>query len=178
MFKLIVDDEINLYLVNEAFTGRYVELAEENKEYLSEWLAWPRFCTTQDDFSEFVKDSLHKYADGRAMRCVIEYHGEIVGNAGFNTINQNLKKVEIGYWIGKRYQGNGIITRVCRYLIDYAFTNLDMEKVQIAAAEGNAPSRAVCERLGLKLEGILTNQEKVGDKILNHAIYGIHRTET
>ena len=79
MFKLIVDDEINLYLVNEAFTGRYVELAEENKEYLSEWLAWPRFCTTQDDFSEFVKDSLHKYADGRAMRCVIEYHGEIVG---------------------------------------------------------------------------------------------------
>ena len=178
MFKLIVDDEINLYLVNEAFTGRYVELAEENKEYLSEWLAWPRFCTTQDDFSEFVKNSLHKYADGRAMICVIEYHGEIVGNAGFNTINQNLKKVEIGYWIGKRYQGNGIITRVCRYLIDYAFTNLDMEKVQIAAAEGNGPSRAVCERLGLKLEGILTNQEKVGDKILNHAIYGIHRIKT
>ena len=178
MFKLTVDDEINLYLVNDAFTERYVELAEESNEYLSEWLAWPRFCKTQNDFKEFVKGSLHKYADGKCMNCAIEFQGEIVGNSGFNTINHDLKMVEIGYWIGKQYQGNGIITRVCRYLIDFAFTKLNMEKVQIAAAEGNLPSRAVCERLGMQLEGIITNREKVGDRVLNHAIYGIHRTET
>ena len=178
MFKLSVDEEINLCLVNESFTSRYVEFAEENYEYLSEWLAWPGFCKTQDAFKEFVKGSLHKYADGESMNCAIEYKGEIVGNSGFNSINHDLKKVEIGYWIGKPYQGNGIVTRVCRYLIDYAFTNLEMEKVQISAAENNAPSRAVCERLGMTLEGMLTNSEKIGERILNHAIYGIHRTET
>lgn len=178
MFKLSVDDEINLYLVNEAFTERYVELvAEENSEYLSEWLAWPTFCRTQDDFKAFVRGSLHKYADGTCMNCAIEYRGEIVGNSGFSTINHNLKMVEIGYWIGRQYQGNGIVTRVCRYLINYAFTQLSMEKVQIAAAEGNSPSRAVCERLGMRLEGIITNREKVGDRVLNHAIYGIHKSE-
>lgn len=178
MFKLTVDDDINLYLVNEAFTERYVELAKVNNEYLSEWLAWPRSCKNQDDFKEFVKGSLHKYADGKSMNCAIEFRGKIVGNSGFNTINHDLKMVEIGYWIGKQYQGSGIITRVCRYLIDYAFTKLDMNKVQIAAAEDNLPSRAICDRLGMKLEGIITNREKVGDRILNHAIYGIHRTET
>ena len=52
-----------------------------------------------------------------------------------------------------------------------------MEKVQIAAADGNAKSRAVCERLGMKLEGIITNRERIGDRILNHAIYGIHNTK-
>ena len=166
-----------MYLVNEAFTKRYVELTEQSNEYLSKWLAWPKICKTQDDFKVFVNASLHKYADGKCMTCAIEYRGEIVGNSGFNTIDHDLKMVEIGYWIGEQYQGAGIITRVCRFFIDYAFTKLDMEKVQIAVAVGNLPSRAVCERLGMQLEGIITNQEKVGDKILNHAIYAVHRTE-
>lgn len=178
VFKLTVDDEISLYLVNDAFTDKYVELVAENYEYLSQWLEWPRHCQTQDGFKSFVKGSLHKYADGESMNCTIEFRGEIVGNSGFNTINHNLRMVEIGYWIGKDYQGKGIITRVCAYLIDYAFTKLDMDKVQITAAEDNSPSRAVCERLGMRLEGIITNREKVGERVLNHAIYGIHRAGT
>ena len=174
VFNLTVDNEVVLYLPNDAFVGRYVELAEENNEYLSKWLAWPAFCKTQDDFKKFVKKSLHKFADGKCMNCAIEYRGEIVGNCGFNTINHDLKMVEIGYWIGEQYQGIGIVTRVCSYLIDYAFVNLSMEKVQISVAEDNLPSRAVCDRLGMQLEGVITNQEKVGNRILNHAIYGIH----
>ena len=177
MLKLSVDDEINLYLVNESFIDRYMELAEENYEYLSEWLSWPGNCKTQQDFQEFVEKSLEGYADGKTMNCAIEYRGEIVGSSGFNKINHDLEKAEIGYWIGRKYQGNGIVTRVCRYLIEYAFTSLGVEKVQIAAAEGNVKSRAVCDRLGMKLEGIVTNRERIGDRILNHAIYGIHNTE-
>ena len=178
MFKITVDDEIALYLENEAFSARYVELVNENSEYLAQWLEWPRFCKNQDNFKEFAKESLHNYADGKSMTCAIEYRGEIVGNCGLNAINHRLKMVEIGYWIGKQYQGNGIVTRVCHYLIDYAFTKLNMEKVQIATAEDNNRSKAICERLGMQLEGIITNREKVGDRVLSHAIYAIHRTET
>jgi len=50
-----------------------------------------------------------------------------------------------------------------------------MNKVEISAAVDNAASRAVCERLGIELEGVITNAEKVGDRILTHAIYGLHR---
>ena len=174
MFKHIIDDEISLHLVSETFTERYVELAEENHEHLGEWLAWPHFCKTQDDFKKFVHNSLHSYADGKSMNCSIKYRGEIVGNISFNSIDHDLKVAEIGYWLAQKYQGNGIVTRVCKFLIDYAFTTLKLEKIQISAAEHNISSRAVCERLGLQLEGIITNQEKIAGKILNHAIYGIH----
>ena len=178
MFNVVVDDEIKLYLVHESFVSRYVELTTVSSEYISQWMAWPLFCKTEDDFRKFVTGSLHKYADGQSMNCAIEYKGEIVGNCGFNSINHNLKTVEIGYWLGEQYQGNGIITRVCQYLIDYAFKQLDMHKVQITAAEGNQSSRAVCERLGMTLEGIITNREKIGERILNHATYGLHRSKT
>ena len=178
MFQLFVDDEIKLLLIHEGFVPRYVELVEKNYEYLSKWLAWPPFCKTPDDFKQFVKSSLDKYADGESMTCAIEYHGKIVGNCSFNTINHDLKKVEVGYWLGEEYQGNGIITRVCRFLQNYAFTELKMQKVEISVAENNTPSRAVCERLSMKLEGIITNSEKVRDTIFSHAVYGIHVTET
>jgi len=176
MFKVVVDNDITLHLVHQAFVPRYVQLVTESREYISQWMAWPLFCQTEDDFKKFVTGSLHKYADGESMNCSIEYRGEIVGNCGFNTINHHLQVVEIGYWIGEKYQGNGIITRACQYLIDYAFTGLDMHKVQISAAEENLPSRSVCERLGMQLEGIITNKEKIGERILNHAIYGLHRS--
>jgi ribosomal-protein-serine acetyltransferase len=174
MFKKVIDDEIYLYLVNESFTQRYAELVSENNEYLAEWLAWPYLCKKNEDFKKFFKHSLYDYADGKSMNCAIEYYGEIVGNASFNNIDHNLKVAEIGYWLGQKYQGNGIITRVCKFLMDYAFTGLKLEKIQISVAEHNTSSRAVCERLGLKLEGVITNKEIIAGKILNHAICGIH----
>ncbi|MFT5880659.1 MAG: ribosomal-protein-serine acetyltransferase [Moritella sp.] len=175
MFKLIIDDEINLCLVHQSFVPRYAALAKDNYDHLSEWLAWPYICKTEDDFKKFVLGSLHDYADNKSMNCAIEYKGEIVGNISFNTIDVAVKKVEIGYWLASRAQGNGIMTRACQSLIDYAFNQMNMDKVEIAAAVDNAPSRAVCERLGMTLEGVITNAEKVGDRILSHAIYGLHR---
>jgi len=178
MFQLVIDKEIKLLLVQPSFAPRYVALADENYEYLSQWLAWPRFCKTEQDFKQFVKNSLTGYADGKSMTCAIEYLGEIVGNCSFNTINYDLQSVEIGYWIGEKYQGKGIVTRVCHFLIDYAFSELKMKKVQICVAEGNTPSRMVCERLNMKLEGIITHAEKIADNILSHAVYGIHKAES
>jgi ribosomal-protein-serine acetyltransferase len=50
-----------------------------------------------------------------------------------------------------------------------------MQKVQMSVAVENTRSRAVCERLGMVLEGIITNEEKIGERILDHAIYGLYR---
>ena len=178
MFSTLVDDDIRLCLVQPSFAPRYAELVAAHNDYLSQWLAWPQKCNTEDAFRTFVSKSLHDYADGKSLTCAIEYQGEIVGNISFNAILHERKMVEIGYWLAEPWQGHGIITRACRFLIDYAFTALDMDKVQIAAAEDNKPSRAVCERLGMTLEGIISNQEKIGDRILAHAIYGLQRTQT
>ncbi|MDW6094408.1 GNAT family protein [Vibrio rhizosphaerae] len=171
MLKWTIDQDIILYQLHESFASRYAELVQENKPYLSQWLNWPRVCHSTDDFKTFIQGSRYKYIDGDGLDCAIEYRGELVGNIGFNSIDHELKKAEIGYWLGQQYQGNGIITRACRFLIAYAFETLKVEKVQIAVAADNLPSRAVCERLGMTLEGIISHQEKVGDRILSHAIY-------
>lgn len=172
--EITVDDNITLKLVNPAFAPRYVELVTQNNAYLAKWLGWVNKCNNLEFFQKFIAKSLTDFNAGKSMTCAIEYQGDIVGNISFSQIDHSLKKVEIGYWLAEQYQGNGIITRACNRLIDYAFTELKVEKVQIAAAEHNLPSRQVCERLGMKLEGIISHREKVGERILSHAMYALY----
>ena len=128
MFKRVVDDDINLCLVHESFAVRYFELVTENIEYFSQWLDWPRFCTTEQGFKDFVTRSLHGYAEGKSLNLAVEYRGDIVGNCGFHTINRKTQVAEVGYWLAPQYQGNGIMTRSCQYLIQWAFAELNIEK--------------------------------------------------
>jgi ribosomal-protein-serine acetyltransferase len=178
MLDHIINNDIDLPLVKKSFIPEYVALVKKDYNYLSEWLEWPTVCVTKEDFGKFFADSISSYESDKTFHGAIRYKGTIAGLAGYNTIDFRLKRVEIGYWLGQDFQGKGIITKVCKHLINYAFEELKMQKVQISIATGNLKSRAVCERLGMKLEGIVTNEEKVGDRILDHAIYGIHREKT
>ncbi|CAM3744616.1 Putative ribosomal N-acetyltransferase YdaF [Vibrio aerogenes CECT 7868] len=173
MFTLKVTDELELALIEPAFAKDYLDIATSQRDYLSQWLAWPQFAQDRAFFLEFIQKSLIDYANGKSLTCAILFEGQVVGNISFNSINHDLKKVEIGYWLSQKHQGKGIVSRAVAKLTDIAFTEMGMTKVQISAAIGNQPSRNVCERLGFKLEGILTQEEQIGDRLLDHAIYGL-----
>lgn len=175
MIEPKVTNEVELVLVNDSFVSEYVELARKDFDFLSEWLEWPRFCRTDADFRSFVSESIIGHESGKTMNCAIRYKGAIAGVAGFNSIDTSLRRVEIGYWLGSDFQKKGIATLVCRHLIQYAFRELDIDKIQISVAEANLPSRAVCDRLEMTLEGIISNEERIGDRVLSHAIYALHK---
>ena len=175
MFKIDIDEELSIALVQESFAPLYAEISQSQNEYLAQWLAWPPHCQSEQDFRIFVQRSLNDYAEGKSMTCAIILNGKLVGNCSFNSINHDTKKATIGYWVSQAEQGKGIITRVVQKLIDIGFNELDMEKIEISAAVGNIPSRKVCERLGFELEGIITRNENLNGRVIDHAIYGLLR---
>lgn len=173
MFAYTLDNEIRLLLLHESMDKRLCQLVNENRDYLTKWLPWVPNSQTPQHYQAYIKQSLTQYANGQAMVCAIEYQGAIVGVGGFNSIDRHLSVAALGYWLGEAYQGNGVMTRVCQFLLDYAFDELQLSKVQLAAAVGNKPSRQIAKRLGMELEGVIRRQEKVGDQVLDHAVYGI-----
>jgi RimJ/RimL family protein N-acetyltransferase len=62
---------------------------------------------------------------------------------------------EIGFWCAKDHRGNGYITEAARATSHWAFTHLSVDRVEWRAEIGNKPSRAVAERAGFTLEGVL-----------------------
>ncbi|GLI54960.1 ribosomal-protein-L7/L12-serine acetyltransferase [Propionigenium maris DSM 9537] len=175
LFKLKVDSEINLVFLTEKLADTIFQLVDSDREHLNKWLPWPTYTKSVKDSRLFIKNSIVAFAEGRSMTCAIEYRGDIVGVVSYNKILRPLKKVEIGYWLSSKYQGKGIITRSVDYLTRYALDEMGMEKVEIAAASENQPSRSVCERLGFNLEGIIKNSENLHGRLVDLAIYGFYK---
>lgn len=177
LFRHEVDSEVKLVFLQESLAENLFKLIDSDRDYLSEWLPWPPLTKSMEDEKTFIKSAIIAFAEGKSMACAIEYLGQIVGVIGYNKIDKSLSKVEIGYWLSSKFQGKGIVTRACKYLIQYAFDGLNIEKVQISVATGNKASRNICERLGLTLEGVIRNYENLHGEIVDHAVYGIRADE-
>ncbi|MEU9377694.1 GNAT family N-acetyltransferase [Streptomyces sp. NPDC048255] len=62
---------------------------------------------------------------------------------------------EIGYWTVKEHRGRGYMTEAVGAVARWAFTELDAVRLEWRAEVGNHGSRAVAEKAGFRLEGLL-----------------------
>jgi ribosomal-protein-serine acetyltransferase len=99
--------------------------------------------------------------------------GAIVGIAGFLGVNWPHGSTSIGYWLSERHQGRGLMTDAVRTLIDRAFGEWSLHRVEIRAATGNARSRRIPERLGFREEGVMREAERIGERYNDLAVYGL-----
>ncbi|MEV0206129.1 GNAT family protein [Streptomyces sp. NPDC050788] len=78
---------------------------------------------------------------------------ELVGMLGLAM--RSLSVTEIGFWGTKEHRGNGYITEAVVAASRWAFTDLSVDRVEWRAEVGNRASRAVAERAGFVVEGVL-----------------------
>ena len=64
------------------------------------------------------------------------------------------KTPEIGYWLGVPYWGHGYATEAARAVIDHAFENLGLERLEAGARVSNPASRRVLEKCGFQWSGV------------------------
>ena len=85
----------------------------------------------------------------------------------------------LGYTISERFHGRGIGTRAVGELLPIAFgeRELDVERIEAVAAVGNLASRRVLEGNGFRQEGILRGLLRIHGERVDHAIYGLLRTD-
>ncbi|MEU3343414.1 GNAT family N-acetyltransferase [Streptomyces sp. NPDC006700] len=79
--------------------------------------------------------------------------GDLVGTLGMSM--RSLGEAEIGYWATKEHRGNGYVTEASLTVARWAFTQLAVDRLEWRAEVGNHASRAVAERVGFTVEGVL-----------------------
>ncbi len=87
------------------------------------------------------------------------------------------RSAALSYWLDEAHQGKGIMTASCRAFISYAFTTWKLNRIAIQCATRNTRSRAIPERLGFTLEGMLREAEWLYDHYVDHAVYGLLRSD-
>lgn len=173
MFMDKTNDELDLKLLELEDAVRTFALIDQSRNYLREWLPWVDGTKKIQDTEKYIQDSIKGFADRRLLNTAILYKGKMVGVAGYNELDWTNKVAYIGYWLGEEYQGRGIMTNVAKALTDYAFRELDLNRVDIRAAAENKKSQAIPERLGYTKEGYLRQVEYVNGRYLDHVVYSM-----
>lgn len=176
-FSHRIADDITVKLIDDEQAEALFDLVDINREYLREWLTWLDANTTLDDTKKFIQKSREQYANNEGFQAAIWYQEQLVGMIGFNYISWANRETSIGYWLGEEFQGNGIITKGCQVLIEYAFKDLGMNRIEIRCATKNQKSRAIPERLGFTMEGVLRQKQWLYDRFEDWAIYSLLRHE-
>lgn len=81
---------------------------------------------------------------------------QIAGSTRFYDFQKNHNTVQLGYtWYGKEFQGTGINKQCKLLMLEFAFENLGLDRVEFRADAKNQRSIAAMKSIGCIVEGIL-----------------------
>jgi ribosomal-protein-serine acetyltransferase len=169
---LAVTDNCQLRLLEEADSEELYRVIEANRAYLARWMPWAAGQTRESTF-EFIRSARRQAAADDGFQAALTCDGAIIGVVGFHSVNWQHGSTTIGYWLDERHQGGGLMTRAVRALVELAFGEWGLHRVEIRAATDNDRSRAIPERLGFREEGVQREAEQIGERYNDLAVYGL-----
>jgi ribosomal-protein-alanine N-acetyltransferase len=103
--------------------------------------------------------------------------GVLIGTCGFHKWDTRRHHAEVGYDLGPRYWGRGLMVEALRAALNYGFDRLALNRVEALVYVQNPQSARVLEKLGFKCEGVLRDYFYLHDQYYDHAMYSLLRRE-
>ena len=169
--NVLKDDSVTLRRVAPTHANALFLLTDTNRDYLRQWLPWLDFTTEEKHTLSFIRSSMKDFLQRKAVQYSLWHRGNLIGMVGTHQIDWANRSASLGYWIGRKYGGQGLLTKACHVLIDELTNRLHLHRIVIRCATGNARSRAVAERLGLTQESVMKDAEWLYDHYVDHAAY-------
>lgn len=102
--------------------------------------------------------------------------GQLLGNAGIATTDDDPQVGEISYWLAPEGRGRGAATRAVRLLTAWAW-RCGLRRVELFTHADNLASQHVAERAGLVRERVVPNYRVVKGRPWNAVVYSLNRAD-
>jgi RimJ/RimL family protein N-acetyltransferase len=131
--------------------------------------------TDQAQAREWIGKTIDDYSTGSGLRfgVVLARTGDLIGNVSLHSFCHQSRRCELGYALANSHWGKGYATEAGAALLDYAFRELDLNRVEADIDVRNLGSARVLERLGFRKEGYLPERWLVRGEQVDTAIYGL-----
>ncbi len=93
------------------------------------------------------------------------------------TIDRQVSKGELGYWVGKPFWNEGYATEAARRIVEYGFQDHDLNRILAKHMVRNPASGRVMQKIGMQHEGTLREDTIKWDRYEDLHIYGLLRSE-
>ena len=128
---------------------------------------------------QMISGYQNEIRDQNGMRwgIVLKESGKLIGTCGFHSISDYHKRIETGYDLNRHYWGKGFMSEALSLIIDHAFTVSDVNRIEAFVETPNTASRALLEKLGFKLEGLLREHEMCRENLIDIQILSLLRKD-
>jgi ribosomal-protein-alanine N-acetyltransferase len=101
--------------------------------------------------------------------------GELTGGCQFSNIRIGIAQsaVSLGYWMGKKFAGQGLMTDAVVTLVRHAFDRMGYHRVEAACLPSNTASRRVLAKAGFTAEGTARKYLKINGEWQDHLLFAI-----
>jgi len=150
----------------------YAALIEDSRAELGRWMPWANHTHTPDEVRTFIAKVDERRAQvGGETTFAILVEGSAAGIVDMHEPSPSHDMASIGYWLGTRFTGRGIMTRSVERFVRFVFEAHPIHRLELYSAVDNVRSRRVAERAGFAFEGILRERLKFDDRYLDAALY-------
>jgi ribosomal-protein-serine acetyltransferase len=173
MLSHTLRDGVELRLLEERHAEAFYAHVEASRAHLGTWLEEFEGMQSVDDARGFIRGGLDAFAKGTGLTLGIWVDGQLAGGIGLGNVQAETRSAMIGYWLGAPYLGRGLVTDAVRALLDYAFGERALHRVDVTCPALNTPSRHIPERLGFREEGTRRQAIWVHGQPHDEVIYGL-----
>jgi len=152
-----------LYLSQLRSEDRFVqvELMKDKEIHLhTAIIPFPYTLSDADWWKEFAEKFNRE--SGRTMHWAIRRESQeligFIGYKGLCFIHETYKhRDEIGYWLGKPYWGQGIMTKILSKVVEIGVNDYVLKRIEAPIKAYNLGSERVLEKCGVEKESVLKN---------------------
>ena len=180
--KVWIDTE-RLYLRAPVQTDyrEWSELRYASKEFLTPWEpTWSPDHLSRKAFSNRVYWSQKNINGGTAIPLFMfrREDDKLVGAITLDNIRHGPAQTgTMGYWIGHPNARHGYMTEALRAMVHYAFSTMDLSRIESACLPENVASRGVLEKCGYKYEGVAQAYIQINGRWRTHVLYAALRAD-
>ncbi|AVW11121.1 GNAT family N-acetyltransferase [Lactiplantibacillus paraplantarum] len=123
-------------------------LLTANRAQYQYYLSWVVKIQTVADEQRFLTSAQAQLQQAQALNLVIVVEQRVAGMVSCDHFDDSDHSANVGYWLGRPFQGRGVMTAVVRGVCDLGFNQYRRQYLRIRAAVDNQASNAVAQRVG------------------------------
>ncbi len=153
----------------------WAALREASREFLQPWEPrWPKDHLSRGAFKRRIRWVAAEACAERAFSFLIfnRHEHALIGGITVSNIRRGpSRSASLGYWVGEAHARQGYMRDAVERVAEFAFETLNLVRLEAACLENNAASRALLERCGFTVEGIVRGYLEVNGTVRDHVLY-------
>ncbi|PIE07170.1 MAG: 30S ribosomal protein S5 alanine N-acetyltransferase [Rhodobacterales bacterium] len=159
----------------------WAALRDRSRDFLTPWEpTWAKDHLSRRSFGNRVFWANRSINQGTALPLFLIRRADnaLLGALTLDNIRRGPAQAgTTGYWIGAPHARAGYMREALAAVVHYAFTELDLSRLEAGCLPENAASRGLLEKVGYKYEGVAQSYLQINGRWRNHVLYANLRAD-